>query len=253
MITRRAPCPQCDRGSSDRALAITSDERGTVSYCHRCGYVETDNTRQPGIEIELQPVPNPDRLRAIWDRTLPLVGTIGERYLWHRHCRPPPADSDLRFLAGNDRFPPSLCGLITDAITNEPISLHFTRLAPDGRGKAGTDRDRLLLKGHRKAGGVIRLWPDEAVTDGLAIAEGIETALCAARCRAPIWACVDAGNLSKFPVLAGIESLMVFADHDDAGLKAAGAVARRWHDAGREVRVLRPVTPGHDVADEYAA
>ena len=33
----------------------------------------------------------------------------------------------------------------------------------------------MLCKGHRKAGGVIRLWPDDEVTDGLAVAEGIET------------------------------------------------------------------------------
>jgi hypothetical protein len=188
-------------------------------------------------------------LTAIWARTLPLAGTIGETYIRHRRGVLPPADSDVRYLPPSDRYPPSLCALVTDAVTAEPISLHFTRLAADGRGKAGTERDKVLLAGHRKAGGVIRIWPDEAVTHGLAIAEGIETALSAAHAYTPVWATVDAGNLAAFLVLGGISSLIVFADHDPAGLDAARKVARRWHDAGREVRVTRPKILGTDVND----
>lgn len=253
--TRRAPCPQCDRGPRDTALAITTDERGTVAYCHRCGYVETEHVSRPGRELpraETRPA-DPERRRAIWRRTVPLRGSLGEVYLRHRRCALPPADSDLRFLPGNDRFPPSMCALVTHVVTAEPMTLHFTRLRSDGLGKAGTDRDKLLLSGYPKAGGVIRLWPDEAVTHGLGIAEGIETALAAAHAYTPVWATVDAGNLAKFPVLPGVEALTVFADHDAAGIDAARQVARRWRDAGREVRVLRSPIPQHDIADEVAA
>ena len=42
---------------------------------------------------------------------------------------------------------------------------------------AGVSPPRMLLGKHRKAGGVIRLWPDDSVTSGLAVAEEIETAL----------------------------------------------------------------------------
>src|SRR5690606_32695940 len=171
--TRRAPCPRCDRGPRDTALAITTDERGTVAYCHRCGYVEAHNVSRPGRElprVETRPA-DPERLRAIWRRTVPLAGTIGETYLRHRHCVIPPRDGHVRYLASTDSYPPSLCSLVTDAETARPMTLHFTRLRSDGLGKAGTDRDKLLLGGHPKAGGVIRLWPDEAVTHGLGIAE----------------------------------------------------------------------------------
>jgi hypothetical protein len=96
------------------------------------------------------------------------------------------------------------------------------------------------MAGHVKKNGVIRLWPDDAVTHGLGIAEGIESALSAAHVFTPVWSCIDAGNLDQFPVLNGIESLTVFADRDDAGLKAARSCARRWQDAGREVVVLAP-------------
>jgi len=185
------------------------------------------------------------RAQAIWDRTLPLRGSLGEVYLTHRGCALPPADGDLRYLPPTGRYPPSLCARVTDALTTRPISLHFTELREDGAGRG----DRRLLSGHRKRGGVIRLWPDESVTHGLAIAEGIETALAAAHAYTPVWAAIDAGNLAALPVLAGIETLVIVADHDDAGIRAAHECARRWTAAGCEARIALPPAAGMDAAD----
>ncbi len=256
MSTTRAPCPVCNRGPKDRALAITQDEQGTVSYCHRCGYTRADNLERRPLEPirsvppkSAEPLEWSDKAESIWRRTKPLRGTLAEIYLSHRGCMLPPPDSDLRFLEPTDRHPPTLCARVTNAETNTPQTLHFTRLSSDGRGKAGSDCDKLLLAGHRKKGGIVRLWPNECVTTGLALAEGIESALAAARLFQPVWACVDAGNLSQFPVLEGIETLIIYADHDPAGLKAAKECARRWADAGREVRIRAPRAPGADAAD----
>ena len=254
--TTRAPCPVCDRGPKDRALAITTDERGTVSYCHRCQYTEVHNTERPRIDPirsvppkSAEPLEWSDKAESIWRRTKPLRGTLAETYLSHRGCMLPPPDSDLRFLEPTDRHPPTLCARVTNAETNTPQTLHFTRLASDGRGKAGTECDKLLLAGHRKRGGVIRLWPDECVTYGLGIAEGIETALVVARVFTPIWAAVDAGNMAAFPVLPGIDCLAVYADHDQAGMRAAIQCAQRWNKAARDVAVYRSPIAGEDVAD----
>jgi hypothetical protein len=255
MSTTRAPCPQCNRGPKDRALAVTTDEKGTVAYCHRCGYTKAENFERRPLEPirtapkSTEPLEWSDRAEAIWRRTKPLRGTVGQIYLEHRGCVLPPQDSDLRFLPASDKYPPSLCARVTDAVTNAPLSLHFTRLTSDGRGKAGTDCDKMLLAGHRKRGGVIRLWPDECVTHGLALAEGIESALAAAHLFTPVWAAVDAGNMAQLPVLPGIEALTIYADHDEAGLKAAKECARRWHDAGREVHIRAPRAAGADAAD----
>jgi hypothetical protein len=134
-------------------------------------------------------------------------------------------------------------------VTGQPLSLHFTRLAPNGKGKAGTDRDKLLLAGHRKRGGVIRLWPDQAVNCGLAVAEGIESALGAAHRFMPVWGMVDAGNLSALPILRGIECLMIFADHDEAGTRAAQQCAARWRAAGVKVHIWRSRITGEDACD----
>lgn len=262
MSSHRAPCPVCDRGPRDTALSVTTDERGTVSHCHRCGYTcfEPPEHRpaapvRPGAGGQRPPQSGPaERCRPqdwsltaerIWQSTLPLSGSLAAVYLEHRHCVLPPADADVRFLPADAKYPPTMVARITDARTAAPISLHFTTLAADGRSRG----DRRLLAGHRKQHGVIRLWPDETVARGLAIAEGIESALCAARLFRPMWACVDAGNLEAFTVLAGIEALTIFADHDDAGLGAARECARRWRAAGREVRIRTPRTAGHDAAD----
>jgi phage/plasmid primase-like uncharacterized protein len=253
MNAARKPCPVCDRGSKDKAMKVTTDERGTVAYCHRCGYTECQNYEAPRIEpirsTSDKPLDWSEKAESIWRRTQPLRGSIGQTYLEHRGCVLPPADSRLRFLAASGKFPPSLCAAVTDARSGKPITLHFTRLATDGKGKAGTERDKLLLAGHRKKGGLIRLWPDEAVTYGLAVAEGIETALAAAHAYTPAWATVDAGNLASLPALTGIESLMIVADHDPAGIRAAQECARRWAATGCQVRIARPKTPGADAAD----
>ena len=260
MSTSRAPCPVCDRGPRDRALARTEDERGIVEFCHRCGYTKAENFERRPLEPIRPTMPKSDaplewseRADGIWRRTVPLRGTLGHTYLKHRGCLLPPPDSDLRFLPPTDRHPPTLCARVTNAETNAPQTLHFTRLASDGHGKAGTEQDKLLLGGHRKRGGVIRLWVDEAVTTGLALAEGIESALAAAHLFTPVWAAIDASNLAQFPVLHGVEALTIFADHDNVGLNAARTCARRWADAGREANLVIPNQTGKDVADVVTA
>lgn len=258
--SHRLRCDYCGKGPSDKTVGATVDDRGAVWHCFRCGargsqrhertLIRSAPIRMTATTPKLEWSAAAD---AIWRRTTSLRGTLGETYLRHRGCALPPSDSHLRFLAPDGRYPPTLCAAITDAVTGKPLSLHFTRLAADGRGKAGTDTDKLMLKGHRKAGGVIRLWPDEAVTTGLAIAEGIETALAAADVYAPVWACLDAGNMAQFPVLAGVETLVVVADHDDAGLRAARTVGQRWANAGREASIVKPEREGQDLADLVAA
>jgi putative DNA primase/helicase len=87
--------------------------------------------------------------------------------------------------------------------------------------------------------GVIRLSPDEDVTTGLGITEGIEDGLRVLLAGgSPVWACGSAGGIDGFPVLLGIECLTVFADNDDAGIRAAKRCEQRWHDAGEECRVV---------------
>ncbi|WP_321899147.1 PriCT-2 domain-containing protein [Paraburkholderia heleia] len=180
------------------------------------------------------------RWLAYWHSLGP-VRDVGRAYLEARRCVVPPADGDLRFDA-MARHPggyagPALVALVTDAVSRTPISLHRTWVNAEGS-KAPVEPPRLLLGGHRKAGGVIRLWPDEAVTSGLGIAEGIETALSLAHGHSPVWACIDAGNLARFLVQDGIESLTIATDNDIAGTTAANDCAELWAMANRDVTLV---------------
>jgi putative DNA primase/helicase len=191
----------------------------------------------------------PDAARTILATAQPLSGTAGARYLNARGCAIPPADGDLRFhpavrhesgYVGN-----ALVAKITDAITGEPMGIHRTWVTASG--KADVVKPKMVLG--PKQGGVVRLWPDDAVTTGLAVAEGIETALTIAHDYRPVWSLIDAGNMAAFPVLAGIETLVIGADNDAAGLKGAQACADRWAAAGVDVRILVPEMAGSDWND----
>src|SRR5262249_57097096 len=102
-------------------------------------------------------------------------------------------------------------------------------------------------------GCVIRLWPDEDVTAGLVIGEGVETTLSVATrfpsrdgtLLRPAWAAASAGNLEDFPVLPGIEALTIAADNDanGCGQRAAAQCEARWAKAGREVITFTPSKP----------
>jgi putative DNA primase/helicase len=56
----------------------------------------------------------------------------------------------------------------------------------------------------------------------------------------PIWAAGSAGAIRRFPVLAGIDSLTIFADIDSAGLVAAQECEGRWAAVGKEARISPP-------------
>jgi putative DNA primase/helicase len=256
--TYRGRCPNCNRAGRDDALAITVKADGKIVYfCHRCHFSGRDSSGEhhpavPPPRYKKHRQTLSDYGRELWNAACPIAGDA-RAYLESRNCVVPPADGHLRWCE-RLRHPcghigPALVALVTDALTGVSMSLHRTWVMASGR-KAAIESPRLLLAGHRKTGGVIRLWPDEEVTCRLGVAEGIETALAAAHGFTPIWAAIDAGNLGALPLLPAIESLTIFADHDDVGLRAAVRLASRWAEAGREVLVVTPEREGHDIADE---
>ncbi|MBR0647119.1 DUF7146 domain-containing protein, partial [Plastoroseomonas hellenica] len=177
--------------------------------------------------------------RALWREAAPAAGTVVEAYLRGRGLTLP-QDAPLRFHGrcprGRDRLP-AMLALMSDPGTAEPCGVHRTFLAPDGAGKAPGQAKMMTGRA-----GVIRLVPDEEVTVGLGIAEGIETSLAVMQRLdwRPVWAAASAGAIARFPVLPGIEALTIFADRDGAGMAAAQGCARRWREAGAEARVLAP-------------
>ena len=175
--------------------------------------------------------------RSLWSEYKPISGAALD-YLRFRNCVIPPDGGDLCWHP-NLKHPsgyrgPALVGLVTHVDTGESMSLHRTWITSSG--KAEAEPNRLLLGGHTSKHGVIRLYPDDYVTTGLGIAEGIETALSLAHEYRPVWAAISAGNMGSLPVLSGIECLTVAVDSDDAGRAAADDLSQRWHSADVKVR-----------------
>jgi len=141
----------------------------------------------------------------IWSDVRPLRGTLAEKYLRSRSIEVP--DETLQVLAYHSACPwdgskhPALVALVRDLITGEPVGIHRTALKLDGS-KIG----RKVLG--PKSGCAIKLSPEKFITDELSIGEGIESTLSGMLLGfGPAWSLIDAGGMSRFPVVFGIKRL----------------------------------------------
>ena len=151
-----------------------------------------------------------------------------------------------------------MLALVRNIITNEPQAIHRTALDRDGNkvkitGQDGTSRDRMALGSLQ--GGAVKLTDDAEVTKAVGIGEGIESTLSLQQLPewigSPVWSLLSKNGVRDFPVLSGIETLMIAVDHDakQHGQKAVTAVTARWSAAGCEVLLAWPTTQGDDIND----
>jgi hypothetical protein len=191
----------------------------------------------------------------IWEASKEPAGTPVEAWLRSRGLALPEeaAGRAIRFhpylpFAGQG-YHPAMVALFVDILTSEPRAIHRTALTEDGH-KALIECPRMTLG--PCGGAAIKLSPEEYVDTRLAIGEGIETTLAGmALGFSPVWAVGNAGGLGAFPVLAGVEALSIFVDHDfkGAGQRRARVCSERWTRAGREVFRITPNTIGADLND----
>jgi hypothetical protein len=191
----------------------------------------------------------------IWEAAQPAQGTIVETYLDWRGCPLTPtviATDMLRFHPlcpfGGDRAP-AMVAWMTDVLTGAPVGVHRTALADDGLSKRVMSNGRpcRMMMGRAKDA-VVRFGD---ITGGcLGLSEGLETALSAAKIfKVSTWAALSANGMACLPIIPGVKSLTIFADHDAAGISAARECKRRYKKAGIEVEVRYPLTFGDDWND----
>jgi hypothetical protein len=227
-----------------RGLLDPSDPRQQTIYRAR----ETNN--------QLHNFAHDDRAREIaralewWQAAQRIAGTLAETYLSTGACShlPPEVNTVLRFHpacpfgkddAGKYQKHPCLLALCRDIITDAPVAVQRVALKNDAS-KIGR-----MAYGPTQ-GAAIKLWAHDAVTTSLVVAEGIESALALAHrtwrgaLLQPAWALIDAGHIKQFPVLPGIESLLILAERDDrdTGQQAAAECRARWQAAGRECEAI---------------
>jgi Toprim domain len=264
------PCPLC--GPTKRAAAnqrrkvlrVWRLDPGFAGYhCARCGEKGSSRNRNAlppdpvalaraqAEAAERERIASAERLEKaswLWAKRRPLAGTDAENYLREARGYSGPLPGTLGFLPGRGDHPPVLISAF--GIPNEPEpgiirilpkdlrGVHITRLAPGGHGKAGTDRDKIMIG--RSLGSPIVLAPTNDLL-GLAIAEGIEDALSTHEATGlGAWA---AGSASRLPALAAtipsyVESVTVMVDDDQDGRRYAGELSSLVERRGIEVRSL---------------
>jgi hypothetical protein len=205
-----------------------------------------------------------NRHQEFWDRCQEITADdVVGRYLIGRCCALPVPGAHLRWLpsyrhhhADCDWRGPCMVGLITDVLTGEPTSFHYTWIQPDGSSKAPIAKPRLLAKGMSKMGGVIRLSDPADLATWLIVGEGVETVLSALP-EEPgrhAWSCIDSGNMASLPIPEWLDDIVILVDHDRpnkhtgrrAGTEAADELARRCDPVVLHVRLNLPDREGDD-------
>lgn len=183
-----------------------------------------------------------DRIEAaqeIWRRARPAAGTLAETYLRARGITisiPP----TIRYVPDLKHGPTGLLMPTMVAAVQGPdgrlCGVHRTFLRLDGRAKANVSTPKMSL-GHC-AGGAIRL---AAAASRIGVAEGIETALSVMQAISiPTWAALSTSGLKALLLPPLVREVIVLADGDEPGEKAAQDAAQRFVQQGRKVRIARP-------------
>ena len=214
------------------------------------GDLKNDRSRQigdsSGDRFNADTAKRIDRAVAIWNEAGPAYDSLVSTYLHDRGLSLDLLDNIQEVLRFHPRCPwrdeaedrtiyvPAMIAAMR-AIDGDAITaVHRTRLTPSGE-----KVDRRMLG--QASAAAIKLDPDDAVTMGLAVGEGLESCLAARQLGfQPVWALASAGAITGFAVLGGVEALTLLAENDPASDRAIGQCAARWHRAGREVTVVTP-------------
>jgi putative DNA primase/helicase len=254
----RGSCPSCGypaafsvrAGDGDRALAWCAscqDRDGLASALARItAGAWAPPVQQTPESVEEARTRKQEAARKLWSGSVAATGTLVDTYLSARCLAGLAASPALRFR--DDCYHPqggrlpAMVALVVD-VAGAPIAVHRTYIDRATARKATVEPAKASLGPVWT--GAIRLHPLQP-SQPLIVAEGIETAASASlMIGAPAWAAISCGNLEYGLVLPPqAQNIIIAADKDDPGEKAAQAAARRWTAEGRQVRIARPNGPG---------
>lgn len=234
-------------GGDAKAFAW-AEERFDVPKTDRDGWKRSPHDENAGRRLQA---------RSLYEEASPAKGSPAEAYLASRGCDAA-IPSCLRFHGAPPANPGAAIGSLISPIigvrTGILLGVHITYFGPLGHlGKKvwGSPRDP-------SDAGIIPLSAPDTVTTDIGLCEGIETGLSLIKQGyGPLWACLNAGHMGAFPIMPGIESIMVWADHDDAGKRAAASIYRRYNvhygsdEKAPEIRARIPDVPGQDWNDVH--
>lgn len=226
-------CEQRDLWAALRKMGLAPDRESPDPYRPQ---KRAQKTIKPAEDSD----DKSEAVAAIWRRSRPIAGTIGEIYLRARGYTGP-IPPTLRIAHGKhpsgDGFHPMLVAAVfIEGRTDQCVAVHRTFLRADGRGKAAVEPDKMTL-GPCKGGAV----PLAPAGQALAVSEGIESGLSYMQLTGtPTWAALSTSGIRNLQLPLEVREVIVAADPDIPGIRAARAAAERWITEGRRVRIARP-------------
>lgn len=179
------------------------------------------------------------------------------RYLGSRRLLPLPLDCALRAHAGAEYWIKGECvgrysALLADVVDGDGdlVTMHVTYLRDGAKlDLEGQPARKLLSPMTGRKGCAVRLVPLGEDADTMGIAEGIETALAArALFGVPVWSALNTSMLAKWVPPPSVGHVVLYADQDIAGMKAAWDLREALY--GRcEIELKLPPAPINDWAD----
>ncbi len=254
---RNCPCPMC--GGTDRFRFIDRQPGDGMWVCNKCqphpkpaidlvmaytgkpfrevARVIDDVLRNPEVtQTPMRPIEQKAstyyHMKVLRRGVRIRPGDAVDLYLRHRgvgmDIYPPclrisPLDWYREHAGAAQSRHPAMLALVTDP-AGKHVATHRTFLADDGKGKADVATPRKMA-GPSGSGPTIRRMPAAPL---MGIAEGIETALSAARLfRIPVWSVICAHGIEAFVAPAECRHLTIFTDHDRNGIGQRAAEALR--------------------------
>lgn len=251
----RGACPKCGDRIDNPSLSIKQSAFGVILFnCFRgCALADiaavvearraSGQRRGAAVVVNQRRALSKDETFAwamrLWLQAKPAAGTVVERYLRSRGIKLLPPT--LRFHPGlkhpTGGYHPAMIAIVTDSDAHA-IGVHRTFLGEDGR-KADVEPVKMALGSINN--GAVRLVATKAIPAKLAVAEGIETALSIMQMNPGLdaWAALSTSGLRNVVIPAGVREVVVCADGDDAGDKAARCLEARLSYSGkRRVRII---------------
>jgi hypothetical protein len=177
----------------------------------------------------------------IWSESRLPVGTPVEAYLREGRRITLPIPPSLRFHPRlfhqeSGTFGPAMVALVQD-VTGNPVGIHRTWIAVDGAGKANLSPVRKSLC--PTAGHAVRLG---TAGPSLLLAEGVETTLAAVEVVGTPdgWATLSTAGMAAVRLPEHIREVVIAADNDAPGMKAAESLRYRLRREGREAIIAAP-------------
>ncbi len=202
-----------------------------------------DAPKRRAVEVGVHQQQRVEFARRKWHEAVPLTDNPANTYLRERGLKPGPDGwpPSLRYHPAlrhgyTGLLLPSLVAAITIWPGRNVVGVHRTFLRADGKGKAPVTNPKMMIG--RCGGGAVRLAP---AGPELVLSEGIETGLSVQQAtNKPVWATLSTSGLRSVILSPVVTTVIIAADADEPGEKAAQEAARQFIAEGRTVKIARP-------------